>query len=229
MLGKARELRRIASILVIASLLLSLSAFAFRAQPASAQLASADTSNIITNGDFETGTFYGWNVSGVCTISNSTVHSGMYSAYVSSGYAETNAISQNLTVSAGQSILFEGWIYPLKVGNLGDAYSASSAITLWFCNAATMSPAFIVEYIWCWNNAHLNSNSSQGIHFLLPLTAGTWNILSRNVTQDILQYFTGINLSEYMLYSIKAQYHYSNGDPGAFYVDDLGLFATLLS
>lgn len=188
-----------------------------------------NAANSLTNGNFETGTFYGWNVAGVCTISTSTVHSGMYSAYVSSGWAETNAIAQNLTVSAGQSILFEGWIYPLKVGNLGDAYSASSAITLWFCNAATMLPAFVVEYIWCWNNSHLSCNSSQGVHFLLPFTAGTWNVLSRNVTQDVLQYFTGINLSEYVLYSIKAQYHYSNGDPGAFYVDDLGLPATSLS
>lgn len=190
--------------------------------------AHAVSENLLVNGDFETGTLNGWDVGGVCTISSSTVHNGNYSAYVSDTTIE-NTLTQNLIVSANNDYKLVGWVYPLKVGNLGPADYPVSWIVLSFYNASTMSPSFFVAYAWCWNNYDMTpgfDNTSRSLEFLLPFTASTWNLLSRNVTQDVLQYFTGIDLSKYVLYNIMAEYHFSNASPGAFYLDDLKVLET---
>jgi parallel beta-helix repeat protein len=217
--GKVK-LRRLISGLLLTMLIVNILTLSFNIKPARSSPATGYT-DVLTNGDFETGDFSGWSVGGVCSVSGTVVHNGSYSAYVSDETYD-NWIAQNIAEPADRDCDLEAWVYPLKVGNLGDAYSASSYIRLWFYNASSMSPAFDVLYLWCWNNDILmNGNWSNGVHFLLPFTASAWNLLSRNVTQDVCLYFVGINLSKYVLYSITAVYHYSNGDPGAFYLDDL--------
>jgi hypothetical protein len=182
--------------------------------------------NSLTNGNFETGTFYGWNVSGICEISNTTVHSGKYSAYISD--IELNSwIDQTSMLPADSNFQFTGWIYPTEVGLL-NGFACSSALRFNFYYKANMTKAFQVDYMWC-GYPPLNTTSDLEILQTSTFNAYTWNYLSRNLTNDVLSYFTGINLSQFVLHDIMFYYHYSNDSPGPFYVDNLSLSATPLS
>jgi len=207
-------------VMLVLLLCLSFVGFACRTQIA------RSAPSVLTNGDFETGTLNGWNVLGTCAISSTIVHSGSYSAYVSDvGY--DNWVSQELNLPAGNDYHFEGWIYPLKVGNLGPVDYPASFLYFWYYNKSSMLPAFHVNYVWCWNdwNSVGNGNYSSALEFLLPFNQLEWNLLSINLTEDVRSYFVGIDLSQFILHSVTAQYHYSNGSPGAFYVDDISLSA----
>ena len=185
----------------------------------------AGSENLIVNGNFETGTLNGWNVLGTCSTSNTTVHSGSYSAYVSDVNSDS-WISQELNLPADNDYHFEGWIYPLKVGNLGPVDYPVSWLYFWYYNISTMLPAFHVDYIWCWNDwvqNPLNENTSSCLGFLLSFNQSEWNLLSINLTENVRSYFAGIDLSQFILHNVTAQYHYSNASPGAFYIDDLSL------
>jgi parallel beta-helix repeat protein len=186
----------------------------------------ASESNVLVNGDFETGTFEGWNATGVCTISNTVVHGGLYSAYISDEVYDSFT-TQELMLPANKSIRFEGWFYPFKVGSIGDAYAASSRICFIFYNVPTMRLAFIVTCCWCWNDYSYSDNSSGGLEFLLPFNASAWNCLSLDLSHEIWSYYSNTDFSNIILYSVSIYYHYSNGSPGTFYVDDLKILTSV--
>lgn len=182
------------------------------------------TANYLINGNFESGTFYGWNIYGVCTISNTVVHSGKYSAYISNA-TMNNSIDQTLMLPADDNFQFTGWIYPTKVG-WSSGYACSSAIHFNFYNKINMTKAFQVAYIWC-GYPPLNNTVDLEIH--PSFNAYAWNCLSRNLSSDILSYFKGIDLSQYVLQDVILYYHFSNDSPGSFYADDLSLSVTFHS
>jgi hypothetical protein len=186
-------------------------------------VAPPDSGNYPVNGDFETGDFSGWNVGGVCSISSTIVHSGSYSAYISDAVYDSS-INQYIGLSTNYDWQLQGWVYPLNVGSLGQAQYPLSCLQLQFYNKSTMSPAFSIYYEWCWNDFVVSNTTTQLI-FLLTFNKATWNYLSRNVARDIqsVSYYASTNISELVLYNIKALYHFSMGSPGAFYVDDLQL------
>jgi hypothetical protein len=178
-------------------------------------------SAVLINPNFETGNFYGWYVSGTCTISNTIVHSGSYSAYISDiGY--DNSLSQIIYPRVGlpvtSSLYLVGWIYPLKVGWMQGEYP-KSFIWLEFYNVSTMQLAY--ELVYSWSMSVENYNSSLFAHIFLPMTVSEWNLVSRNVTADFYSAFEQTPSSDIVLYSISIKYHYSNGSPGPFYADDL--------
>jgi hypothetical protein len=182
--------------------------------------------NSLANGNFESGTFNGWNVYGICEISNTTVHSGKYSAYISD--LELNSgIDQTLMLPANSDFQFTGWVYPTEVG-LMNAYACSSALRFNFYYKINETWAFQVDYMWC-GYPPLNTTSDLEILQTSTFNAYAWNSLSRNLTNDILSYFKGIDLSQYVLHDILLYYHFSNGSPGPFYIDDLSLATTSLS
>jgi hypothetical protein len=180
--------------------------------------------NSLINGNFESGTFNGWSVTGACTIDNTTVHSGRFSAYISD-LCLNSAIDQTLNIPANDSLKFTGWIYPTEVGLL-DGYACSAALRFNFYYKVNMTKAFQVDYMWCGYPPLNTTNADLEILQTSSFTPYTWNCLSRNLTSDVLSYFNGINLSQFVLHDIMLYYHYSNDSPGSFYVDDLTLTAT---
>lgn len=190
--------------------------------------ATATPSPIISNGDFESGTFASWwvcpNPDAYCAyIKNDIVHSGQYSAYVSSERHAYNLIRQDVylhaRLPADGGFSLEGWIYPTRVGKLVAEFPYSG-ILLRFYNESSMEYAFYVLYTWCasstWSNGTTRAN-----YYISGWEASQWNFLSRNVTSDILAWNGDLNLSGIVLYSVEAAYHYSTDSPGPFYVDDL--------
>jgi len=183
--------------------------------------AQSASSNLLVNSDFESGTLDGWaNVNGSSAISEGTVHSGSYSAYLSD-QSYDSMMNQTVMLPATDILYTEGWIYPTRVGNLGNAFCASAQINYYFYNKLSMKQEFIVGVLWSWNNWH--ANNSWYLGFLLPFNASSWNYFSLNLTDAIYSHFEGIDFSNIVLYSVVAWYHFSNGNPGAFYVDDLYL------
>jgi len=212
-------MKKTVSLLVLAILLASiLLAATYRTQDAKS---SSDPANFVVNGDFETGTFEGWTVGGVCTLSNATIHGGLYSAYISDVEYDSN-ISQNFSpgVPLDSSIYLQAAIYPTEVGSLGYLKYPYDAIYLYFSYASTMEPAFHIAYMWIWNTAGATNITDQ-LLFQVNLSPNTWNEFTRNVAQEVNSYFTSYNLSDIVLSSIIFWYHYSNGSPGPFYVDDV--------
>jgi len=174
-------------------------------------------SNLLANGDFESGTLEGWSIVGTCSIESNIVHTGGYSAYVSD--AQYNSwISQDFNYPVGLGLIFEGWVYPLKVGWL-DATYPSSGFMLTFYNESNMQ-TFLLEYTWCANIASQNDHNV----IFWPMSVGAWNSFSRDVTADLLSAWGIVDFSHIFLYSAKAYYHYSDASPGPFYVDDLEMF-----
>jgi len=181
------------------------------------------TGNQLTNGDFETGNFEGWNVTGVCSISNTIVHSGSYSAYVSDQVYDSE-ISQEVMLPANRDISFDGYVYPLEVGQTCGP-SGSSRICFIFCNKQSMATAFSISVCWSWNTLDYYDNGTALVELLVPFNASVWNHYSLNLTSLIESYFGGFDLSQIVLFSISIYYHYSSGSPGAFYLDNLNLSA----
>jgi hypothetical protein len=183
--------------------------------------AESASSNLLVNSDFESGTLNGWaNVNGSCAISDGTVHSGSYSAYLSDRSYDS-MMNQTVMLPATDSLYTSGWIYPTRVGNLGDAFCASAQINYYFYDKTSMAQKFIVGAVWSWNNWH--ANNSWYLGFLMPFNASSWNYFSLNLTDAIYSHFTDMDFSNIVLYSVVAWYHFSNGNPGEFYVDDLYL------
>jgi hypothetical protein len=178
--------------------------------------------NYLVNGDFETGTLKGWDVGGVCNVSDSIIH-GMYSAYISNSTPD-NWIHQGGDLGADRNYHLQGWVYPLEVGSLGPVAFSYSGVELNYYNRSTMTPKFQVWYWWCWND--LDTNSSAKAIFQLNFNVSSWNFLSIDVTQDAQAYFTGLNFSELLLHDISFANHFSNGSPGAFYLNTLTLTNT---
>jgi DNA-binding transcriptional ArsR family regulator len=192
----------------------------------------ASTGNLITNGDFETGDFNGWVVTGVCSISNTVVHGGTYSAYISDEIFDSY-ITQNF--DPGKVLLTDGltldaWINPDNVGGFA-GQNHCSGIDFMFYNPKTASMLEPILYDWCWasDNPHINRTLAQdpegGRVLFTPSgwTIGAWNELLRNVTADVYSFYNATDLTGVYLSSITIRYHYSNGSPGAFYVDDVKL------
>jgi hypothetical protein len=182
--------------------------------------AQSASSNLLVNSDFESGTLDDWDINGTCSISDDIVHSGSYSAYLSD-QSYDSMMNQTVMLPATDLLYTEGWIYPTRVGNLGEAFCASAQINYYFYNKLSMKQEFIVGAVWSWNNWH--ANSSWYLGFLLPFNVSSWNYFSLNLTDAIYSHCEGMDFSNIVLYSVVAWYHFSNGDPGEFYVDDLYL------
>ncbi|MCJ7762024.1 hypothetical protein MUP38_01045, partial [Candidatus Bathyarchaeota archaeon] len=145
-------------------------------------------SNLLVNGDFERGSFDGWAANGTCSISNGTVHSGSYSAYLSDRSFDS-VLNQTVMLPATGVLYAEGWIYPTRVGSLGGAFCPSAQIDFHFRSKLPMINDFKIGVVWCWNDAHLTCNSSSYLSLLLPFNASSWNHLSLNLTDAVHSYF----------------------------------------
>jgi hypothetical protein len=185
------------------------------------------------NGNFETGTFDGWEVKGICSANSTIVHNGSYSAYVSDykgapnldDWLRQNVSTFRLRVDSG--IILQAWVYPLKVGPVGGQYPMSR-IELWFMNESSMTWAFCLRYTWS-NSQRFNTTA--GVNFeLFDWNVSQWNFLNRNVTADIYSYFGVLDFSNIALHYVDLTYHASlPGDPGGFYVDDISLTKSRLT
>ena len=184
--------------------------------------AQSASSNLLVNSGFESGSLDGWDITGTCSISNGTVHSGSYSAYLSD-HSYDSMLTQTVMLPATDALYIGGWIYPTRVGNVGSAFCPSAQINYYFRNKFSMKPEFIVGAIWCWNDAHVNNNDSSYFPIFLPFNASSWNYFSLNLTDAVHSHFEGVDFSNIVLYSVVAWYHFSNANPGAFYVDALYL------
>lgn len=184
-------------------------------------------SNLLLNGDFETGSLLGWNTEGAVEVTSQVVHSGQYAAYVSDQEL-VSRLMQNISLPADAPVRFEAWIYPLRVGSMGPLDKPYSSIWLQYCFKNSGLNAFAISYTWCWNTLNSSKggdtfNTTTTLCFRLDFQSAAWNNLSRNVTSEVQQYFTSYNLSDIVLQQVICDYHYSNGSPGPFYVDDLSL------
>ena len=181
--------------------------------------------NGLVNGDFETGTFYGWTVSGTCSISNSTVHGGLYSAYLSDQSYDsilTQVIYGNQRLSVGDGIILNGWIFPTKTGYLGDSQYPCSIVQLNFYNESSQQQAFRLIYEWSATSLHV---SYSWIKFV-NMEADAWNHMVLDVAKDVRSAFPNVNdYGNIVLYSIEIWYHYSQIDPGSFFADDFQAYA----
>jgi len=178
-------------------------------------------SNVLVNGDFETGTFDGWEMQGVCSISNTIVHNGSYSAYISDAPYD-NSIEQviypRIRLPVDFGLTLEAWVYPSKVGLLRIGQYPLSGVIIYFCNVSSgVQHAFGVIYTWCMTCGYENW---PGINFL-TMNVSEWNFFSRNVTADFRSWLGNMDFSDIVLYSIEVLYHFSTESPGPFYVDDL--------
>lgn len=182
----------------------------------------------LINGDFETGTFASWkrrpNPDGSDTfISSTVVHNGSYSAGVDDWRHSYNWICQDiyprarLPVESG--VVFEGWVYPLRVGELVAEFPFSG-IRIWFYNESSKLPEFYILYSWCLSST-APFNGSHACYYLAGWNASEWNFISRNVTADVHARFGEIDYSNIVLYSVDAIWHLAGTSPGAFYIDDL--------
>lgn len=170
------------------------------------------------NGDFETGTFDGWDITGWCAISNATVHNGSYSAYISDVTYDdlmVQVIYTRVHLSADSGAILEGWIYHSKVGLVGGHYPYSG-ICLRFYNTSTMQRAFDLIYTWCMSQLNQNGLDLTW-YLLLPMNVSEWNFLHRNITADIYSTLGNIDFSNIALRDVRIIYHYSDESPGAFY------------
>jgi hypothetical protein len=219
-------MRILASEFVVVSFIVA-STFALAVQTVGVD-SDSPLSNLLVNGNFEAGTLRGWQTSGQCRISVAIIRNGSYSAYVSDEVYDSwveqivyPAVSSPVNEA---DFHFEGWVYPLVTGYLGTAQHPSSSFNLTFNFKSSMSYAFSVYYLWSWSEGYYFNTTSK-LYSLLSFSEEQWNFLSQNVTEDASSYFgiRGFNLSNIVLYSMKADYHYSNVSPGAFYVDDLVL------
>jgi len=182
------------------------------------RVTDGQASSLLVNGDFEAGTLSGWEVAGVCSVSNFVVHGGSYSAYISDVTSDSE-MGQNLNLPINSGLYFEAWFYPLKVGSLRGEYPSSGFI-LEFYYKSSMQMAFYIGYRWCWSQFAFNISNSVLI-FCLPSNVNQWNFLSRNVTDDVYSYFTDFDFSDIILHSLIVYYHFSSDSPGAFFVDDV--------
>jgi len=186
-------------------------------------------SDVLINGDFETGTFDGWIKEGVCQIDSTVVHNGTYSAYISDAVYDSSIcqdIYPRVRLPVDSELILEGWVYPTKVGNLGDVQYPHSAITLWFYNESSMKPEFVISYRWCTYQGGTNG-SWWGGFLLYSWHAFEWNFLSRNVTADFYSLFGEKSYPNIVLQQILIVYHFSGDSPGAFYADALIISAEL--
>ncbi len=184
--------------------------------------AQSASSNLLDNAGFEGGSLAGWNITGPCSVSSGIVHSGSYAAYLSDRSFDS-MLNQTVMLPATDVLYAEGWVYPTQVGNMGYAFAPSAQVNFYFKYKSSMENAFSVGVVWCWCDAHLVSNDSVYLALLMPFNASSWNYFNLNLTEAVHSHFTGANFSDIVLYSIVAWYHYSNGSPGAFYVDDLSV------
>jgi DNA-binding HxlR family transcriptional regulator len=185
---------------------------------------SRNLNGLLTNGDFEAGSFLGWSVTGVCSITTDMIHSGKYSAYIESASWDSK-ITQNVDsaqhLTLNDTIYLDGWIYPTKTGYLGDLEYPYSDIVLRFYNQSTgQQEAYQISYEWSATSLH---QSYPYITFL-SMTPMQWNHFSLNITSDFQRIYQGIgNYQDIYLHSIEFWYHWSHSDPGAFYVDGVTL------
>jgi hypothetical protein len=93
----------------------------------------ADSTNLVTNGGFETGTFTGWAISNAANDSLITVYgtpnSGSYAAEFGAYANEYDSITQMLITQAGASYTLSFWLYN-NDGSVTDAENADFQV-LW--------------------------------------------------------------------------------------------------
>lgn len=180
--------------------------------------------NGLVNGDFETGTFDGWTVSGDCSINSNNVHGGSFSAYISDNSYDsiiTQVIYGNQRLSVGDGIILDGWIFPTKAGYLGDYKYPCSLVVLRFYDESNQQQAFYIVYEWSATSLH---KSYSYIKFV-NMEAYTWNHMVLDVAKDVRSTFQNVtDFGNIVLYSIEIWYHHSDFDPGSFFADDFQVY-----
>ncbi len=122
--------------------------------------------NRVVNGDFETGSFAGWIVDGICNINSAVVHGGNYAVHISSETYDSS-ITQKFSpmeLSVDNGLTLDGWIYPNTVGELNAVYP-SSGLLLRFYDNMTRQSALNVTYAWCWIHIRCKRHVVHLVHF----------------------------------------------------------------
>jgi hypothetical protein len=188
---------------------------------------ASESWGFILNGGFETGAFDNWTAygrvgppQGIQVVSTFS-HSGKYCCWIPgdgmevSGYVEQNITSD---VFLSGDIFLDCWIYPEKVGPLMTEYPFSG-IELVFENTIDQTTYYLDfllgGYVW-------TNSSERGIITLFDFTPNMWNHLQRDLRDDLYQ-LIGNDPSQLRLVSISISHHWSNEEPGGFFIDDVSL------
>ncbi|PWI47616.1 hypothetical protein CEE45_10645 [Candidatus Heimdallarchaeota archaeon B3_Heim] len=196
--------------------------------------APVDT-NCLENGLFDEGNLDGWDSYKAQVSSSHTTGSG-YTCFVdrattSDPHPYNSFISQQplSNLSLTESIYLNTWIYPEKVGYLAGQWNYAGLNVLFTNGTITKS----VHYTWAGSFGIRANTTYTGfiiLHDLYPnWKAQEWNLLYRNLRSDFMELF-GMEEAfyNYELYHVEFVTHYSNNQPGWFYIDNIGLYRSLI-
>ena len=189
--------------------------------------------NMISNAGFETGSFSPWVNQGGTSynqIQSSRVYSGTYALYMESHLtsAPYEPVYQILATqpSLAEAHSFSAAVYPTKVGNTA-GQAGVDQISLSIKNTATEAMSYIY-YEWSgytYPGGFVGVNvTSKVLYLLFDLVPNQWNLIERDLLSDYTAFFGAPeDASELVILEISLLSHVSNGDPGDFWIDDIGI------
>jgi hypothetical protein len=213
-------------VVVLASIIGSFQSLNLMSAANGSDNSAAGPWGFILNGGFETGAFDNWTIygsvgppQGIQVVSVFS-HSGKYCAWIPGDGLEINGyVEQNFTtdISLSDDIFLDCWIDPERVGLL--MTGSFSGIELAFENTTDQT-------IYCLHfqlGGYVCTNSSEiGTITLFDFVPSTWNHLQRDLRDDLYQ-LIGNNPSQLRLVSIRISHHFSDEEPGGFFIDDVSL------